>query len=279
MRILSAIPILIMAFSLVALFTIISLFGAAGQFFGFGEWANAAVALLLAVALILANAYLIKKFGQTLLRAKWGSLVAYLIFIVCAGVAATIQSYNATPEYQIENLDIKVIVHDVEGTTGDVETKVQIKFLKNGVNEIIWGGIGSTGVIKDVTANRLEGDFIVEPLTEGGLWQVRLHFTNPPKKGQQVGFVFRQHIVGAEPENHIEYVYQVKQPTKNLQMVFVPPKERPCKMAAAYSGDAFVLDDKLSAEHMPTLYNDNIELLWSKANPEQGKRYVVVCKQ
>ncbi|HJQ35049.1 MAG TPA: hypothetical protein VJ866_23060 [Pyrinomonadaceae bacterium] len=278
MHTLSALRIFLLAFGIIILFATVSLSGAAGRMFGFEDRAGASVMLSLALTLAIANAVIIVKARRTLFR-NWAGVVIYPAFLVGVGAVSAYKAYTSTPPYLIENIAIKVTVHDVAGTTGDAEARVQLKPLRDDVRDIRWGGPSSTGVIKNVAVKRVNGDFTPELMQEGGQWQFSLPFAKPPKRGQRVNFLYSFDVVGAEPEDKTEWVHDVTWPTQNLEIKLIVPKERPCKTVNAYSHKAEQISVDMRDESSPLLFNDNSEVQWAKVNPQEGRSYVVVCHQ
>ncbi len=271
------------ALALIGLFAIASLSGAAGRLFGLMDWAGAAGVSLMAAVLVAAGLLFIKRV-KLAPRTKWGIIIAYLTFV--CGVAA-FSAYDSYPAFELENLAIDVKVHDAEGKTGTVETRVGLKFVKGGVREVIWGGPVATGFINNVEVRRLSGDFKTKVTEQGGKWQFSLLFDKPPAKGERAEFAFTFDVSGSEPEEQIYWEHYVTWPTHNLQITLHAPGARPCKSGGAFSDEIDVTQTAPSAEtgakprdeSLPTLSHDNTELTWAQRNPEKGRRYLVVCKQ
>jgi len=264
--------------SLLVIFAIVSLSGAVGRLFGFEDQVSAWGILALAIILALANIIFINRAGSTLLI-KWGGVLAYLTFVGGIGFFTAYKAYTSTPPYLIESTTIKTIVHDIKGTSGHIEARTQLKILNGNVKNIVWGSLGATGVIKNVTVSALNGEFTSEVTQEAGEWQLNLIFTKSPQRGQHVAFVYGFDVVDSEPEDKTYMVHNVTWPTQNLGITLVVPQERPCKTVEAYSEDAIVMKVDKREEHSPLLYKDNTELQWSKAAPQEGRTYIVMCHQ
>jgi hypothetical protein len=264
--------------SLLVIFAVVALSGAAGRLFGFEEQVSAWGILALAIILALANVFFINRVGNTVL-VKWGGVIAYLTFIVGIGFFSVYKAYTSTPPYLIESLAIKTTVHDSKGTSGHIETRAQLKILKGDVKNILWGGLGSTGVIRNVTVTALDGDFTSEVTQEAGEWQLNLILPETPQRGQRLAFIFRFDVINSEPEDETYMVHSVTWPTQNLGITLIVPQERPCKAGEAYSEDAIIMKAEKREEHPPLLYKDNTELQWTKADPQEGRSYIVICHQ
>ncbi len=264
--------------SIFVMLVVIWLAGSAGQLFGFADQTSALVVLVLIAILTFANLILISRTNNRLLF-KWGGILAYTTFIIGVGFASAYKGYISTPSYMIQSIAIKTKVYDVQGTTGRIETSVQLKILKSDIKDIAWGGLGATGVIRNVTVQDTGGGFKSEVLQEAGLWQLNLHFTEPPQKGKIITFAFEFDVVGSEPEEDTYMVHDIEWPTQNLQITIDVPGERPCKTVEAYSEEVATIGVDKKPEAAPLLFVNSTELQWSKADPQQGRSYKVICHQ
>jgi hypothetical protein len=264
--------------SLLVVFAILSLSGTVGRLFGLEDKASAWAILVLGIFLALANAIFITRIGKRPL-VRWGGAAAYFIVVCIIGGYSARAAYVSTPGYLIESISIKTVGTDLEGKSGHFETRVQLKILKSDIHNIFWGGLGSTGVIKNVTVSRLSGDFGSSTTEEAGQWQLHLLFSKPPKRGDRVDFAFGFDILGTEPDDKVYVVHRVLWPTRNLGITIDVPKERPCKTAEAYSGDAIIQGAERREESPPLLSGNNTELQWAKTDLQEGRRYIVICHQ
>lgn len=266
--------------SLLVAFAILSLSESVGQLFGLEKPVSAWGILALGIVLALANIFLISRFSKTV-PLKWGKAVAYLTLLSVAGwaFARARTAYVSMPPYLIESISVKTTVNDKEGTSAHLETRAQLKILRDNVVDIVWGGLGSTGVTRNVTVSAITGNFTSTAVQQAGDWQLHLKFSKPPKKGEQVAFVFAFDGVNSEPEPHTYMVHSVTWPTQNLGITLIVPRERPCRTAEAYSEDAITMEAGKHEERPPLLYGDNTELQWTIADPQEGRKYIVICRQ
>jgi hypothetical protein len=280
---------LTISISVFVMLVVVALCGAAGRLLGFVDQTSGWVVLALAAILAVANLILIiiSPAGK-LFRFKWGITLGYATFLIGVGAASVLNSYHNTPLYMIQSIATKTEVYDVEGTKGRIETTVQVKILKDGVEYIRWGGLGATGNIENVAYQGMSGDFNSEVIDKDGQWELTLRFPRPPKKGEFIAFSFGFDVVGAPPGGDTYMDHDVKWPTKNLQIVIKVNQGRPCKTVEAYSVDASApgadVDPSMKkadkqTEPTPLLLINRAELQWSKADPQEGRRYTVVCHQ
>ena len=186
--------------------------------------------------------------------------------------------YLSTPNYLVESLSIKVTVHDLEGTTGHIETSIQLKLLKDNVSEMVWGKLNSTGIEQNLRAEG--GENVTTKISQqAGEALLKLLFSKPLKRGDRIGFVFEFDVVNSVPESKTYWAHAVTWPTRNLAITLIVPRETPCKTAEAFSEDALVHGDKRRQEHPPAIFEDNSKLQWIIPDPEEGRNYVVVCYQ
>jgi hypothetical protein len=223
MRLPTAFRAFSVALALIGLFAIASLSEAAGRLFGLMDWAGAAGVSLMAAVLVAAGVLFIKRV-KLAPRTRWGIIIAYLTFV--CGVAA-FSAYDSYPAFELENLDIDVKVHDAEGKTGTVETRVGLKFVKDGVQEVIWGGPTATGEINNVNVRGLSGDFKTKVTAQDEEWQFHLLFSKPPAKGERAEFDFTFDVSGSAPDEPIFWEHYVTWPTHNLQMALHVPRSAP----------------------------------------------------
>jgi hypothetical protein len=269
---------LAISLSLLVIFAILSLSGTVGRLFGLEDRIGAWAILVPGVLLALASAFFISRVAKTALL-RWGGVVFYLIVVCIVGWFSARTAYFSTPEYLIQSLSIKTVGTDLEGKSLHSETRVQLKILKSDIHNIFWGGPSSTGVIRNVSVSRLSGDFDSSTTNEAGQWQFHLHFSNPPKRGDRVDFTFGFDILGTEPDDKTYVVHRVLWPTQNLGITIDVPKERPCKSGEAYSADAIIQGVEKREESSPLLSGDNSELQWTRSDPQEGRRYIVICHQ
>jgi hypothetical protein len=250
--------------------------GSAGQLLGFGDRTSASVVLGLAALLALADLLLINRAGKTR-PIKLGGMLACATFLVGVGLASAYRGYSSTPPYILERVAITARVYDVEGRNGRIETSVQLKILRGGLKDISWGGLGSTGVVKNVIIKDTGEGFKSEVMDKAGEWQLDLHFTEPTRVGQNVTFAFGFDVVDSPPEPDTYMVHDVKWPTENLQITIDVLKERPCETVEAYSEDVALVGADKRPEAPPLLFSNKTELQWSKAFPQEGRSYWVIC--
>jgi hypothetical protein len=265
--------------TVLVIFAVLSLSGTVGRLFGLEDRLAAWVMLLLGILLALANAIFITRITKRSL-ARWGGASAYLILVCVIGALAGRSAYVSTPSYIIEGISTKAVGLDIESKSAHFETRAQLKILRSDLHDILWGGLGGTGELRNVTVTRLLGDYGISKTELAGQWQLHLFFSTPPKKGEVVAFEYAFDIIGSEPDNKSLVLYRVDWPTKNLGITIVTtPKARPCKTAEAYSEDAIIFGTDRHEEVPPLLSGDNTQLQWTKTDPQVGRSYIVICHQ
>jgi hypothetical protein len=262
--------------SILGLILVFSLSGVAGRLFGIQEKPSALSILLLAVVLVIVNLLLIRRVSETP-RAKWLAEIAYIILVLGVGVAVAYYAYSNTPPLMAESVGITVTVENVEATDGHVEANVQYRALKGGLNHLLWGRLGATGVIKNVKTRDLQVGYRSEVTEVAGEWQLNLIFPESLKKGQRFTFSFEFDVRGSPPEENVYWIHSVTEPTQNLAITIIVPSGRPCRGAMAQSEDTGHVDSDVQTEQPPLLWNDNTKLTWTQANPRQGRSYKVIC--
>jgi len=261
--------------NLLVIFAVLPLSATVGRLFGVGDLSGAWPILAFGILLALANAFLISRVGKTSLW-RWGPAIASLVVV---GLIGTHSARRAIPPYIIERLSIKAVGTDLESKSAHFEMRAELKVLKDNVHNIFWGGLGATGEIRNVTIDRLNGDFDLNKVEEGGQWQLQLNFPNPPKRNEVVAFASSFEMLGTEPDNKAYVVHSVNWPTQNLGIIIEVPKQRPCKTAEAFSADVRIIGAERKAEAPPLLSGDSSQLQWSTADAQEGRRYVVICHQ
>jgi len=264
--------------SLLVIFAILSLSGTVGRLFGLGDRSGAWAILAFGIVLALANAFSVFRAAKTP-RLKWSFAIAFLVVVTIIGTLFAYSAYRSTPPYIIQSISIKAVGLDPEGKSGHVETRVDLKILKDNIPEIFWGGLGGTGAIKNLSTNRLSGDFDLNTTAEAGQWQLQLRFPKPPKRGDLVSFAFGFDIFGEEPEDKSYVVHRVDWPTQNLGITIQVPQQRPCQKAEAYSANVKIIGADKKAEKQPLLSGDSTQLQWSTSPAQEGRRYIVICQQ
>ena len=274
----AAMRYLVIPLSLLVVFAILSLSSTVGRLFGLGDRSGAWAILVFGILLALANAFLISRVSKSPLL-KWGGANAFLIGVSIIGTLSAHRTYLLTPAYIVERLSIKAVGLDLEGKSAHFEMRAELRILKDNVQNIVWSGLGGTGEIKNVSGARLSGDFNLNKTEEAGQWQLQLNFSKPPQRNELVAFASGFDIIGTEPDDKALVMHSVNWPTKDLAITIETPKQRPCKTAEAFSADAKVIGSDRRAEASPLLSGDSSQVQWSTSDAQEGRRYVVICRQ
>jgi len=264
--------------SLLVIFAILSLSGTVGRLFGLGDRSGGWAILAFGIVLALANAFLVFRTAKTP-RWKWGGAIASLVVVAIIATLSAYSAYRSTPIYIIESLSIKAVGLDLESKSAHLETRADLRILKDDVYEIFWGGLGGTGDIANLSTNRLNGDFDLNKMEQAGQWQLQLRFSKPPRRGDLVSFAFGFDIFGTKPDDKSYVVHRVDWPTQNLGITIQTPPQRPCKKTEAYSADVKIIGQDKKEEKPPQLSGDSTQLQWSTSDAQEGRRYIVICWQ
>jgi|SRR6478609_2306546 len=259
------------------LFSIVSLASAAGRLAGY-EGLQASLGLVVFSALLLtgANAYLVYR-SATDHRSKWIGAVLVSTFVAAIACGGAYWSYTTTPPYLIQSLAETATIEDVLGARGHIEGDIEIKVVKDGLKEIVWGNLGSTGVIKNPSFRAIGFPSSSRVVQEAGSWQASLKFQPPLHKGQLITVVLGFDVTDSPPDNKVELKHSVSWPTKNLQLTIVVPKERRCQRAEAESENANEIAGQTRHEDAPFLSESNTRITWARADVLEGRAYVLTC--
>jgi hypothetical protein len=267
--------------TVLVILAILSLSQAAGRLLGSGDYLSASLLFVLIVFLAAVNVLLIWRFGETIVAVgRSGTaylIIFYLIVVSALGFPVAYRSYVSAPQFLIESIAIAVTVNDIQGTSGHIEADTRFRVLRSGLDHILWGNLGATGTIKDVTVRNLDPQYRYHITEQAGQRQVNLLFPNRLSKGQQVTFVLGFDVVGSEPGGDVYWEHDVTFPTQNLQMTITVPKGRPCKSADARSEDVGVIGAKPRDEPPPLISEDHTRLTWTRTEPQEGRAYIVTC--
>jgi len=255
---------------------VLSLSQATGRVIGYGRQQTTITLFLLLFCVIGAGSFLIyRQVSEKRFHVRiWTSLLTLLT--VAASVLAY-SSYVTTPPFLVESITATARVYDLEARTGRIEGDNTLRVLKNNLSEILWGGIGSTGLTGRPSLSIADNVGTARVVQEAGEWQARLEFNPPLHKGQRASFHLQFEVTGSNPEPVVYLKQEVRLPTESMQLNIVVPSERPCKRVDTYSEDVEEIGAKRRPESAPFLYENGGRVSWSSSNPQEGRAYVLNC--
>jgi len=262
------------ALCLAVIVTTLALSLAAGRLYAFATGLSS-LAVAGTVVLIAALMGLVLRYASRM--PKRGAIVvrALMPFLAICSFTLAYGAYSTSPPYIIESLAITASVADLLGTTGHAEAHIQSRVLHNSLSLIEWGPLGATGDIKNVEFNALGLKLDSGVRTENGQEFAFIKLGDGVKRGQRLNLLLDFDIVNSKSEDIVYWTHDVSFPTENLQIGLVVPSERPCKGVRAESQP--IAGGEIRFEVPPFLTDRGTRVTWAKANPDNGRRYTVLC--